>query len=156
MDKARFKLKARRFVAEHKDHIALLRLHRGEALTATDLSELERMMITTGIADADALTVVKAELGLGPFLRSLTGFDRAAAKARFGRFVSDNQLTASQNTFLELIIDSLCENGLVDPGAFYESPFTDIDEMGIAGLFRPDQAAEIIKIVEDVNRSAAA
>ncbi|WP_425440033.1 hypothetical protein [Rhodovulum kholense] len=44
----------------------------------------------------------------------------------------------------------------MDPGAFCENPFTDIHEIGIAGLFGPDQAAEIIKIVKDVNRSAAA
>ncbi|SIT24899.1 type I restriction enzyme, R subunit [Gemmobacter megaterium] len=156
VDKARFKLKARRFVAEHKDHISLLKLRRGEALTKTDLAELERMMIATGVADAEVLTEVKANLGLGTFLRSLTGFDRAAAKEHFGRFVAENCLSASQNTFLEMVIDALCENGMIDPGLFYESPFTDLDEMGIAGLFQPEQTAEIIRIVEEVNRSAAA
>lgn len=156
VDKARFKLKARRFVAEHKDHISLLILRRGEALTTTDLAELERMMIATGVADVTAFAEVKAQLGLGTFLRSLTGFDRAAAKAHFGSFVALNRLSASQNTFLEMVIDSLCENGMVDPGSFYESSFTDLDEMGIAGLFGPEQSAEIIRIVQEVNRSAAA
>ncbi len=42
------------------------------------------------------------------------------------------------------------------PGAFYESPFTDIDEKGIARLSRPEQTAEIIRIVEEVNLSASA
>ncbi len=80
----------------------------------------------------------------------------AGGAARFSNFVAENQLTANQNIFLDLIIDSLCENGAIDPSAFYESPFTDIDEMGIGGIFQPEQTAEIIKIVEAINSSAAA
>ncbi|MGO4907333.1 DEAD/DEAH box helicase family protein [Pseudorhodobacter sp. W20_MBD10_FR17] len=156
VDKSRFKLKARKFVAEHKNHIALLKLHRGEALTASDLAELERMMTSEGVADASILNAVKTDIGLGKFLRSITGFDRMAAKERFSVFVAANQLTANQNTFLDLAINSLCENGLVDPSSFYESPFTDLDEMGIGGVFEPVQTAEILLIIDEVNQSAAA
>ncbi len=55
-----------------------------------------------------------------------------------------------------MIIDHLTESGIVEPAAFYESPFSDVDDMGIAGVFSKDQAAEIIQIVKGINQSAAA
>jgi type I restriction enzyme R subunit len=57
---------------------------------------------------------------------------------------------------LDLIIDSLTESGIIEPQSFYESPFTDLDDMGIAGLFDREQAAEIINIVRSLNAAAQA
>lgn len=55
-----------------------------------------------------------------------------------------------------MIIDHLTETGIVEPGAFYESPFSDLDDMGIAGVFSKGQTAEIIQIVRGINEAAAA
>jgi len=156
VDKARFKAKTRKFIEAHADHIALLKIRRGEQLTTSDLDELERMLITEGIADPQTMDQIQTSGGLGVFLRSLTGLDRAAAKAVFGDFTSTHQLSASQTEFVDLIINSLCENGVVDPRAFYESPFTDLDDMGIMGVFNEAQTAEIITIVRTLNQTAAA
>ena len=45
---------------------------------------------------------------------------------------------------------------MVEPAAFYESPFTDIDDQGIAGVFNREQAKTIVEIVRTLNDSAAA
>lgn len=156
VDKARFKMKVRQFIEAHKDHITLIKVRRGEALTKQDLEELERILIEQQIADGDIIKGLQEEGGLGRFLRSLTGLDRSAAKEAFSQFVAANQLAADQNEFLDLVIDSLTESGIVDPAIFYESPFTDFDDMGIAGIFNRDQAQEIIKIVRSLNEAAAA
>lgn len=156
VDKLRFKTKARKFLEQHQDHIALLKLRRGDALTQADLAELERMLLAENVTDHETLALLNAGDGLSVFLRSLTGLDRAAAKNLFSAFVSGNNLNANQNEFIDLIIDSLSENGLIDPKAFYESPFTDINDMGIVGLFKPKQTAEIIQIVRNLNETAAA
>ena len=156
MDKARFKAKTRKFIEAHSDHIALQKIRRGEQLTASDLDELERMLIIEGVTDAETVEGLQSLGGLGVFLRSLTGLDRPAAKAVFGEFTSTHSLSASQTEFVDLIINSLCENGVIDPRAFYESPFTDLDDMGIMGVFDEVQTAEIISIVRNLNRTAAA
>jgi type I restriction enzyme R subunit len=57
---------------------------------------------------------------------------------------------------VDLVIDSLTETGSVEPATFYESPFTDLDDMGIAGLFDRAQTSEIIQIVKISNGSVAA
>jgi type I restriction enzyme R subunit len=44
----------------------------------------------------------------------------------------------------------------VDPKSFYESPFTDLDDMGIMGVFSETQSAEIIRLVRETNQTAAA
>ncbi|MBY5933736.1 DEAD/DEAH box helicase family protein [Tateyamaria omphalii] len=156
VDKVRFKTKTRKFIEAHSDHIALQKIRRGEQLTPADLDELERMLIDEGIADHEALEELQDQGGLGVFLRSLTGLDRAAAKSVFSDFAAANQLSANQTEFIDMIINSLCENGVVDPKSFYESPFTDLDDMGIMGVFSETQSAEIIRLVRETNQTAAA
>ncbi|MDO5647515.1 DEAD/DEAH box helicase family protein [Paracoccus sp. (in: a-proteobacteria)] len=156
LDRARFKMQVRRFIDEHRDHITLLKLHRGEQLTAQDVAELERILLENGVADPDIIAATQADGGMGRFLRSLTGLDRRAAKRAFGDFLASRDLTADQIEFIDLILDSLTENGLIDPKLFYESPFTDIDDMGIAGVFSTDDAQQVISIVRHLNSTANA
>jgi type I restriction enzyme R subunit len=156
VDKARFKMKVRQFIQEHEDHIALIKLRRAEQLTKQDLEELGRILIDLGVADDAFLAGLDAEGGVARFLRSLTGLYKAATKAAFSEFVGRHQLSADQVEFLDMVIDSLTESGFVDPASFYESPFTDFDDMGIAGVFNQDQTREIIQIVKALNEVAAA
>lgn len=156
VDKGRFKMKVRRFIEDHRGHITLIKLRKAEPLTPQDLEELERFFLEQGIAVAEDLDAIKAEEGLGRFLRSLTGLDRAAAKVAFSGFIAERQLLADQLEFLDRIIDALTETGFVDPKSFYESPYTDIDSQGIVGVFPQDQAKQIIEIVRGLNTVEAA
>lgn len=156
VDKARFKTKMRRFVEEHRDHITLIKVRRGEALTKQDLDQLEVILRDQGVADDEHLNQVKDDGGLGLFLRSLTGLDKSAAKDAFSKFVTQHHLSGDQTEFLDLVINSLTESGIVEPETFYESPFTDLDDLGIAGVFDRKQASEIIQIVRTLNASVAA
>ena len=156
VDKARFKMKVRQFIQEHDDHITLIKLRRAEQLTKKDLEELGRILIEHGVADEAFLEGLEAEGGIAQFLRSLTGLDKAATKEAFSEFVGRHQLSADQVEFLDMVIDSLTESGFVDPASFYESPFTDFDDMGIAGIFDRDQTKEIIRIVKTLNNVIAA
>ena len=154
-DMARFKAKVRHFLREHDDHIAVQKLRRNESMTAIDLAELERIFVEAGVAGPEDLERVHADGGLGLFVRSLVGLDREAAKTAFGTFMAERRLSANQIEFLNLVIDHLTERGQMDPRLLYESPFTDQDPMGVAGLFG-DDAGKVIDILADVKRRAAA
>ncbi len=156
VDKGRFRAKVRRFIEDHGDHITLIKLRRAEPLTPQDLSELERLFIEQGVAEPQDLETIRSEEGLGRFLRSLTGLERAAAKGAFNAFIADLQLSADQLEFINRIIDALTETGFVDPKNFYESPYTDIDSQGIVGVFPNEQARQIIDIVQRLNAVEAA
>jgi type I restriction enzyme R subunit len=154
-DMAAFRRKARHFLKENENHIAVLKVRRNEQLTPTDLRELERMFVASGMA-AEDVEKVGTEVGLGLFVRSLVGLDREAAKAAFSEFTAGRTLTANQIEFLNLIIDHLTEKGQMDPRLLYESPFTDKDPMGVNGVFELSDAKAVVEVIEAVRRSAAA
>ncbi|UEM19898.1 hypothetical protein JL100_022870 [Skermanella mucosa] len=81
---------------------------------------------------------------------------REAGKRAFAEFEAGRNLTANQIEFLGMVIDHLTERGTVEPGALYESQFTDLNPLGIDGVFGPERAAEVIHVLEAVRRRAAA
>ena len=48
---------------------------------------------------------------MAAFIRSLTGVDRREALNKFSEFLSDNDLNAEQEEFLNTIVQYVCENG---------------------------------------------
>jgi type I restriction enzyme R subunit len=156
MDKVRFTMKVRRFLERHKDHIALLKLRRAEQLTATDLTELENMFQAEGVPVGDGKDEINQAGGLGLFLRGLTGLDRKAAKQAFSSLTEGGNLTSAQTEFLDLTINYLTEQGSIDPARFYDSPFTDLNDQGISGIFPAEQVQQIIKVVHDLRTAAVA
>ena len=155
VDKARFRMKVRHFLKQHENHIALLKLRRNEQLTPQDLAELERMFLEEGVAVSDDLDRIRTEEGgLGLFIRSLVGMDRAAAKAALSEFIDGR--SANQIEFVEMIIDHLTERGVMDPGLLYEPPFTDIDQGGVNGVFSIEEARQIAQTLAGIRARAAA
>lgn len=90
------------------------------------------------------------------FIRSLVGLDREAAVRAFAAFMADRMLSADQIEFIDMIIEHLTERGAMDPRLLYESPFTDINPMGLGGVFEKPDAANVISILEEVHRRAVA
>jgi len=155
-DKPRFLMKVRHFLKAHADHITIQKLHRNEQLTTQDLSELERILREeTQASDAD-IAVITNEGGLGLFIRSLIGLDRSAAKDAFAELLEGQTLNANQIEFINLIIDHLTERGAMDPRRLYESPFTDMDDQGVSGLFPQAVVQRIVQVLNEVRGRAAA
>jgi type I restriction enzyme R subunit len=155
-DMDRFRAKARQFLMVNHNHIAILKLRRNEALTATDLSELERIFVEAGIGTAEEMDRIRQDGGLGIFVRSLVGLDRAAAVRAFDKFIEGRKLTAHQHEFVDMVIDHLTARGMMDPRLLYESPFTDLDPLGVAGVFGEGDVVQLIQILRDVEGRAAA
>ena len=57
---------------------------------------------------------------------------------------------------MNMMIDHLTERGAMDPRLLYESPFTDLDPLGVAGVFKEGEVVELIQILRDVQERAAA
>jgi len=152
-DMARFRMKARHFLQANENHIAIQKLRRNEPLTALDLLELERLFVAAGASPTE-LDTVRADGGLGLFIRSLVGLDREAAKRTFESFMAGRILSANQIEFIDMVIEHLTERGAMDPRLLYESPFTDINPMGIGGVFDQSDAKKVISILDDVRQRA--
>lgn len=61
--------------------------------------------------------------------------DRAAAQAAFAEYLNDRELTPPQMRFVELVVDQLTARGVMESGALYEAPFTDLHAGGPDALF---------------------
>ena len=150
----RFREKARVYLREHEDHVALQRLRRNLPLTPTDLDELERMLQQAGIGECEDLERARAEQGgLGAFIRSLIGLDREAAVDALAAFIDGKTLTAAQHDFVELVVEHLTTNGTMDPGLLYEPPFTAIAAGGPETLFQDAEVEALIDTIRAVNEN---
>jgi type I restriction enzyme R subunit len=154
-DMESFRRKARHFLKDHENHIAILKLRRNEPLTSTDLAELERMFLSVGTLPFE-IEQLRARGALGLFVRSLVGLDREAAKIAFTAFLSDANASANQIEFINMIVDHLTERGSMDARLLYESPFTDVDPMGPEGVFQREQVVTIVDILNGITARAAA
>ena len=156
MNYEKFREKARQFLREHENHLSLQRLRRNQPLTASDLEELERMLVEAG-GTKEAIDRAKEESkGLGVFIRSLVGLDHETAKQAFGQFISGASVTANQIEFINLVIDYLTENGVMEPDRLYESPFTDDNPRGPEGIFHSAQVDHIVQVLEEIRQRAFA
>nr|BFD66188.1 hypothetical protein HAGR004_12100 [Bdellovibrio sp. HAGR004] len=150
----KFREKAKAFLLQNQNDLALIKLRTNRPLAPADIQHLEAIL--SGLGDAEALTKAKEEAsGLGLFVRSLVGLERDAAKMEFNRFLSDRNLTPNQNLFIEEIINHLTTDGAMEADRLYESPFTDISPTGPDGLFG-ERAGELVSIIEHIRNRAQA
>jgi type I restriction enzyme R subunit len=153
----RFRAKAMQFLKAHEDHVTIQKLRTNKALTPSDLSELERMLLESGAGtEEDVQRAADTSHGLGLFVRSLVGLDRAAAKEAFAGFLTGRTLSANQIEFVNLIVDHLTERGAMEAPLLYESPYTDFSPRGVDGLFEPDDVTELFSILDGIRKRAAA
>ena len=153
----KFRSKARQFLLSHEDHITVHKLRTNMPLTKTDLRELERILVESGVGTPEDVTRAKeASQGLGLFVRSLVGMEREAAKSAMSAFLKGRTPTANQIQFLEEIVNHLTANGLMDAARLYEAPYTYLHPLGVEGVFDSPQVDELISILEEVKNRALA
>jgi type I restriction enzyme R subunit len=156
-DQAKFMAKARAFLRQHLEHIAVAKLRLNRPLTPSDLSELERLLGDGGVGEPeDIRRAAEDAQGLGLLIRSLVGMDRAAAKEALAKFTNGKTLTANQLEFVNLIVDHLTEHGVVEAARLYESPFTDLTPHGPDGLFKTSEIDELLAALQAVRATALA
>lgn len=57
---------------------------------------------------------------------------------------------------MNLVVDHLTEHGAMSPAMLYESPFTDVAPSGPETLFTSAEVDQLIAVVTEVSRRAAA
>lgn len=155
LDMVKFKEKARQFLRANESHLSLQRLRRNQPLTATDLEELERMLIEAGGSKELIAKAAEQSHGLGIFVRSLVGLDREAAMAAFNEFIKGGKATADQLEFINLLVEELTANGVMEPDRLYQTPYIDINPLGPDGVF-PSSVEQLFKVIAEIRMSAVA
>ena len=150
-----YRKKVEAYIREHEDHIVIAKLKRNLPLTDSDLQELEQMLFSAQEIESRERfeAVYGQDVSLKLFIRRIVGLDRNAAKQSFAQYLERTNLTANQIRFVETIIDYLTQNGVMNPGILYESPFTDIHYQGLDGVFNEDDADQIVMLVRSFNET---
>lgn len=152
----RFQAKARAYLKQHQDHVALQRLRRNKPLTPDDLKALEHMLVDSGIGEQADIDLAREQShGLGLFIRSLVGMDREAAAEAFGAYLDGSRFNSDQIRFVNLIVTELTANGIVEPARLYESPYTDHAPTGPDDVFGEADVDSIVAILRTVRDNAA-
>ncbi len=148
-----YKKKVESFIRENENHIAIYKLKQNIPLMDVDLEQLEVMLFSSEeVESRDRFEQVYGkDLSLKLFIRQIVGLDRNAAKAAFAKYLKAGNFSANQIRFVENIIDYLTQNGVMNPGLLYESPFTDAHSSGLDGIFNDDEADEIVALVRSFN-----
>ena len=102
------------FLANNRNLPVLKKIYNIEQLSAEDINELERILWSELGSKEDYAKYTQNMLfggNVAAFIRSLIGVDRREALNKFSEFLSDNELNAEQEEFLNTIVQYVCENG---------------------------------------------
>ena len=151
-----YKDRVESYIRKNKNHLTINKLNKNIPITKAELNELEKMLFTDGVAGTkDEFVKEVGEKPLGAFIRSIIGLDEAAVNKAFAEFLQIGNLRADQITFVRTIMSYLTKNGTIDKQMLFESPFTDLNDQGLTGVFNNDtDVIKIVKIIDLINGNA--
>ncbi|HAU1321398.1 TPA: restriction endonuclease subunit R, partial [Legionella pneumophila] len=150
-----YKEKVRKFINDHRNHITIRRLRNNEPVTPTDIAALENILFSDcAVIPKEDYQKIFGEKPLGVLVRSVVGLSRKAAKEAFAEFLSKAPLDPDQIAFLNEVIEYLVQNGTMEPKLLFETPFTNIHNLGVAGVFDDMTSRKLINLVKHINANA--
>ncbi len=150
-----YKDRVESYIRKNKNHLTILKLSKNIPITKSELEALEKIFFTESVAGTkEEFTVSYGEKPLGFFIRSIIGLELDALNEAFTAFLQVGNLRADQMTFIKTIISYLTKNGTIDKTMLYESPFTDLNDQGISGVFEDVKVIQLVKIIDQINKNA--
>ena len=135
---------------ENENYIAICKLKHNLAIRLTDISERERILFESG--EVVIMEVFEQAYGkqvnLGLFIRAMIGLD--------SEYLDGQTFSANQIRFVNVVIEYLIQNGVMDAGKLYESPFTHFSAESVDGIFQDRELNKIISILAMIRGNAAA
>ena len=115
------------FLANNRNLPVLKKIYNLEQLSIDDINELEHILWEELGSKEDYAVHTQGMLcggNVAAFIRSLIGVDRREALEKFSDFLTDSELNAEQEDFLNTIVQYVCENGdITKEIVVNESPF---------------------------------
>jgi type I restriction enzyme R subunit len=148
-----YRKKVEHFIKTHEDQLTIQKLKRNRPITEKDLDVLDELLFEA--SGMQSKGEYKKSLGegkpLGKFVRELVGLDRTAAKEAFADFLDGAKYNAKQIEFINQIINFLTANGVMEPEALFQSPFTDMHEKSVYGYYAEAQVLSLVATIKSIN-----
>lgn len=150
-----YKKRVEKFIRENKHHVTVAKLSSNKPITEAELQQLEAILFDNEERGTKAdFAEQYGDQPLGEFVRSILGLTIEAANQAFSEFLQAGNLRADQMTFINNIITYLNKNGTIDAKMLFQSPFTDVNDNGLIGVFEDGDAQRIMRIIRGVNENA--
>ena len=108
-----YREKVESYLREHKDQLAVHKLHTNLKLTALELKELERILWQE-LGTEEEYRKFYHDLPVQKLVRKILGVDTRTVESQFSKFLQSNRLSTKQMNFLRTIIDYIVKNGYID------------------------------------------
>jgi len=150
-----YKDRVESYIRKHKDHLVIHKLQTNKPITESEINTLEDILFDGGTVGTKQDYIDNyGNKPLGEFIRGIVGLDVTAAQAAFAEFIQTGNLRADQMTFINSIISYLTTNGTIDKKMLFESPFTNVHDQGLFGVFDDAEVVQVIKLIDQVNQNA--
>jgi type I restriction enzyme, R subunit len=150
----RFVSKVRSYLRTHEHDPIIRKLSSNQPVSSDELSALAALFVDSGFGtEGDAATASAEYGGFGLFLRRLGKLDYDAAAAVFS-FLSAQSLNQRQRDYVDLLIRTLSENGVLEIGALYDPPFTLRAPTGPEELFDSEVIDQMVEALVTVRANA--
>ncbi len=130
----------------------LQKIRAGEPISEEELYQLNALVHTQN-ARVD-LKLLKeffpeSSVGVDQLLRTIIGLDVAAVGKKFEHFIQAHhiRLNSLQQRFLAMLKTELCTNGQISVSRLYETPYSNLHQDGIDGVFKDAEAHLIAEFV---------
>ena len=155
---ASYREKVESYLKEHKDQLAVHKLHTNLKLTTLELKELERILWQE-LGTEEEYRKFYHDLPVQKMVRKIVGVDTQAVESQFSKFLQSNRLNTQQMHFLRTIIDYIVKNGYIDnlQESLGKAPFNEFGD--VIDLFGDSQDSEedimdIMAKVREINNNA--
>ncbi len=152
-----YKDRVESYVRNHKDHLVIQKLKTNKPITEIEINQLEHILFDgETVGTKQDYVDHYGDKPLGEFIRSIVGLDMEAVQVAFAGFIRAGNLRADQMTFINTIIGYLSKNGIIDKEMLFKSPFTNLHDQGLLGVFDDAVAMQVVKLIDGVNENALA
>lgn len=142
-------------IIKQNDYLPVIqKIKTNQQLSNEDIADLERLLLTSSynLKPEELRNTFKGN-EFGEFIRSIVGVDKTIVNALFAEFINDKHLNTEQLHFINEVVNSISENGFLDPGDLYEQPYKDYHFEGVDGLFRNNKE-KILNILTNIKKTA--
>ena len=148
-DLRNYKKRMERVIRNNSNHLVIDKIYRNIPITRDELKSLEEFL-THKKFDIDKIESEYGTKSLGVFIRKILGVDIESAQKHFATFIEEENLNFQQMEFVKLLINYLNKNGVIDKKMLTQSPFTNINDSGIFGVFSDESKIfKLINLIDD-------
>lgn len=138
----------------HKNHLAIQKVRKFQKITDAELDSLIQLFMQDLSEDErSGFKDYLSENSLDSLIRTMMGLDKLAVREAFVEIERTHRLSDIQVKFLQEIVDSLSQIGILDLGELYDGKqFKSIHDGGIEAVFGSEVSDKVFDIVKKINQ----